>query len=165
MGGKHDIVSTTIIGGLPIKKCDFLYSYIKLPEGVLSLQSPLFVLSFHVDVLSWDEQNPKKNIKKTHDAGPKPLATESGTGDRHFWESPEGITNYIWSKKEGDFSSNQHGDSPILTTKHGDVLGMFFYDGIYKLIIGIFLQHSWTLAMGYGSKCHKTHKTAMFGPF
>ena len=81
-------------------------------------------------------KTPKKH-KKTHDAGPKPLATESGTGDRHFWESPEGITNYIWSKKEGDFSSNQHGDSPILTTKHGDVLGMFFYDGIYKLIIGI----------------------------
>ena len=63
----------------------------------------------------------QKKHKKTHDAGPKPLATESGTGDRHFWESPEGITNYIWSKKEGDFSSNQHGDSPILTTKHGDV--------------------------------------------
>jgi hypothetical protein len=60
LGGKHEIVSTTIIGGLPIKNGDFLYSYIKLPEGVLSLQSPFFVLSFHVDVLSWDEQNPKK---------------------------------------------------------------------------------------------------------
>ena len=80
-------------------------------------------------------KTPKKTQKK-HDAGPKPLATESGTGDRHFWESPEGITNSTWSKKGGDFSGNQHGDSPILTTKHGDVFGDVFLR-IYKLIIGI----------------------------